>query len=370
VKIGSRDAFAFPDLIPGSIVRVDQSIPDLAQGDEESESSSPLVLVRHGRGLVCTRIQSRARNRIVLCPTQLPYAPIELELQKEAAILGTADFEIRPLVSFKKPTVAPSLASYRPPAALAGSLSKQNFGHLIQRARQRLGLSFREASGRTRLIAQELGDSRYFCASSALSDYEAQDSPPRHIHKLISICAVYFTSPEQILQAAGISAGSLGQLPIPLRVLRDQTSESPTQEAGTSRFMEEMERLFRQIPYFLYRSIAGLFGLPKLSVRDVFWCGENNQFVHPSLSGAVLLVVDRRKKILRSNLSCPVWAQPLYIFLQRDGSFLCGSSTQSNSILSIRPCTAGLSSMLRLRNRMEVEVVGQIVGVVRRLRAE
>src|SRR5206468_2673209 len=132
--------------------------------------------------------------------------------------------------------------------------------------------------------------------------------------------------PEQILQAAGISAGRLGQLPIPLRVLRDQTAESPTQEARTSRFMGEMERLFRQIPYFLHRSIAGLFGLPKLSVRDVFWCGENYRFVHPSLSGAVLLAVDRRKKILRSNLSCPVWAQPLYIFLRRDGSFLCGSS--------------------------------------------
>jgi len=362
VKIGLRDALAFPDLLPGSVVRVSRVFCDPAL---ERKPADRLVLVRHGRSFTCARIQTAAANRIVLCPTQLPFAPMEFELNRQATILGTADLEFRPLASFKRPVVPPARDTHQPEVTPA---SWQSVGQLIRQARQCSGLSFREASARMRLVARLLADARYFCAPSTLSDYETDERPPRHIHKLISICAVYFASVEGILRAVGISLPDLGQLPMPSGILRDKkSSPSFATEPIPSLFLAELKRRFREAPYFLLGGLPSLFGLPGISVRDIFWCGVNSSFVHPSLTGAIFLVVDRRKKTTRTLPSCPAWAQPLYVFLRREGGYLCGSCTQASGILSIRPATASFPRLLRLRNRSEAEVIGQVAGVVRRL---
>jgi len=362
VKIGLRDALAFPDLLPGSVVRVSRVSCDSAL---ERKPSERLVLVQHGRRFTCARIQAAAANRIVLCPTQLPFAPMEFELKRQAVILGTADLEFRPLASFKRPEVPTSRERHQPevtPPFL------QNAGQLIRQARQCSGLSFREASARTRLMARILADARYSCAASSLSDYETEERAPRHLHKLMSICAVYFASVEEILQAAGISLPDLGQFTMPPDILGDnKASSSFATEPMPSVFLGELKRRFREAPYFLLGALPSLFGLPGLSVRDIFWCGVNSSFVHPSLIGAIFLVVDRRKKRTRALPSCPAWAQPLYVFLRREGSYFCGSCSQASGILNIRPVTAGLPRLLRLRNRSEAEVIGQVAGVVRQL---
>jgi hypothetical protein len=55
-KIGYQDAFSFPDLFPGSIVRVNPDIPDklvfLANG-----TSSQIFLIEHSKGLFCCRLR-------------------------------------------------------------------------------------------------------------------------------------------------------------------------------------------------------------------------------------------------------------------------------------------------------------------------
>jgi hypothetical protein len=135
----------------------------------------------------------------------------------------------------------------------------------------------------------------------------------------------------------------------------------------SSKCLQEIERRFHNLPYFLHRAMPAFFGIPDLSIRDVFWSGGVERFVQPYLDGAAFLVVDRRKKKPRSSLSCPKWAQPLYVFLQRDGRYLCGSCSRLNGVLMIRPCVAGMPKLLRLRNRTDAEVVGQVVGIVRRL---
>jgi hypothetical protein len=132
--------------------------------------------------------------------------------------------------------------------------------------------------------------------------------------------------------------------------------------------MTEIEHRFDQLPYFLHRALPHFFGMSGLSVRDVFWAGGVERFTHPYLDGAAFVVVDRRKKVARSSLSCPLWAQPLYVFLRRDGSYLCGSYSRADGVLAIRPCTAGLPKLLRLREGADIEVVGQIVGIARRLK--
>jgi hypothetical protein len=135
--------------------------------------------------------------------------------------------------------------------------------------------------------------------------------------------------------------------------------------SGPSLFLDAMERRFGELPYFLHSVAPSLFGLPDLSLRDVFWAGDNQTFVHPHLAGTVFLVVDRRQKRPRPSLSCPKWAQPLYVLQHRNGSNLIGYCSLQNGLLILRPAVGSLPRLLRLRNRIDAEVVGRVVGIVR-----
>jgi transcriptional regulator with XRE-family HTH domain len=366
VKIGCQDAFAFPDLLPGSIVRVSALAAENGMAASELQAKT-FCLMEYGSGLICSRLHRTVPNRIVLCSRHLPYASVELEEGTQAKILGIADVEIRRIRNHEKPVVPPDFAVSWTPPPFPPRLSPGHVGEFIRRARERSGLSFREAAKRSRLIAAELGDSRYACAPGSLSDYEAQKKPPRHIHKLIAICSVYFASFGELLEAAGLQLDRLGQFPMPAE-FRSGKPESPAPaRTVSSEFMNEIERRFQPIPYFLHGSLPDLFGLIVLSVRDVFWSGGTQRFVHPCLKGAMFLVVDRRKKVPRPSLSCPAWAQPIFVFQKRDGTYLCGSATRLHATWTIRPSTAGLPKLLRLRKHVDADVVGQVVGIVRKL---
>jgi hypothetical protein len=183
---------------------------------------------------------------------------------------------------------------------------------------------------------------------------------------LISICAVYFASPADLLNASVTNLGLAGTLPMPSEFL-----DLPVDDIRTvlrpSHFFSEMERHFGPLPYFLHGSLSSLFDLSEISVRDVFWAGGLSGAVHPYLSGAVLLAVDRKWKIPRPALSCPKWAQPIYVLQLRDGSYICGFCILQNGTLILRPCFAGMRKLLQLRHRVDAEVVGKVVGVARRL---
>jgi len=118
-RIGSHDAFAFPDLLPGSIVRV-RRIARFRADEIPTGRGGALFLVEHSNGLTCSRLHALPRNRVVLCPTSLPFAQVELDLERHARILGAVEFELRPLRSGLNASVPPSLhrfSRHRPRAA-------------------------------------------------------------------------------------------------------------------------------------------------------------------------------------------------------------------------------------------------------------
>ncbi len=103
-KIGYQDALAFPDLFPGSIVRVNPDTPQklvfLANG-----VSSRIFLIEHSKGLFCCRLRAIGDSVIVPVSTKVSYAQVELRRPQEARLLGTVDLEIRPLLMTKEPEV-------------------------------------------------------------------------------------------------------------------------------------------------------------------------------------------------------------------------------------------------------------------------
>ncbi len=113
--------------------------------------------------------------------------------------------------------------------------------------------------------------------------------------------------------------------------------------------------------------MARLTGLSAVSVHDVFWVGGSPASFHSRLQRVLFAVVDRRKKHPRQGAQRSASEQSLYVLLKRDGSFLCGRSTLKGRDLVLHSFSDGLSEPTYLRNRVDAEVVGQAVAVIRRV---
>jgi hypothetical protein len=368
-RIGDEDAMAFPELLPGSIVRVNLGIRDEALKRVSVEGSAALFLIQHARGLCCCHIRGVGRGRIATISTQLPYAQVEFRVPEEARIVGVVDLEIRRLLRPQAPSVAKSLSKRWRPDVLSPEPSQ--LGMLLRSARLEMGLSFRTAAAMSREVANTLGDARYFTASGSLSDYETLSTPPRHVHKIITFCVVYSLGLNAIFQAVGLRFEGAGREPIPdLLTGRPSPRVAETaaqthgneQEGPVAQLVAELE----DVPFFLRGSLDLLSGLPGLSLKDFFWIGGTRNPVHTYLAGGVLAVVNRQKKKPSDCGSKPLWQQPLYVILTRDGTYLCGCCSRENASLVVHTYPGGVHKQEELRSR-DAEVVGKIVSVVRRL---
>lgn len=374
-KIGQQDVFAFPDLAPGSIVRANPGLTERCARQARFSDLKSVFLVEHSGGVCCSRLHFGRRDRITLLPAQLPFANVELELGSQARILGVVDFEFRPLLSQKRqptlrclvPEMAPDLARQWIPTPFEANRPSQP-AQILRDGRRRAALSLRTASHLSREVAEGLGDERYFTSQASLSDYEATDRPPRHIHKLFTMCMLYSCSMLELLNAYGfdLTAGtdSIPRAWIPgLHNLLD-----PPPKAQPSRgFLSDALGQFGELPFFLYRSVAALSGLPDVSLNDVFWIGGDKKRLHPVLAGGLFALIHRRKTIPPAFLRKALWERPVYLVLTRDGSYFLANCTLEGNTIVVHPHTDSFVPQERLQQRADAEVVGQLVALVRRL---
>jgi hypothetical protein len=369
-KIGREDALAFPDLLPGTIVRADTRTTT-AMLLKRNDNQYPLFLIQHANGFCCCRLQALGKNRILPMSAQLPYAQAELQLHEEVRILGVLDLEIRSLLKEEQSNVPKEFAKHWRPSRLTPP--ERKLSHLLRHARIRTGLSFREASAMSRRIAAELGDNEYFAAPGSLSDYEAVDTPPRHIHKAITLCVVYGLQFSTFLKSVGLDLDEAGQDPIPDNLVPRKIPsgvrhhDGETDEPTGNGFLQQLLHRIQPVPFFLRESLCEMSGVSSLSLHDFFWIGGEPNHLHPLLVNGLLVIVNRHRKRLLYSRSRPLWQQPLYMLLKRDGSYVCGCCSSEHGSVVIHPYAQNYQRSERLRNHNDAEVIGQVVMVARRL---
>jgi hypothetical protein len=370
-RIGREDAFAFPDLLPGSVVRANTRLANSMHPGANGEEPDRLFLIEHAGGFCCCRLQAVTKHRAVPLSMQLPYAQVELEIPGEARVLGVLDLEIRSLLKPEPPDVAKELAKYWSPFTLPPQETR--LSRLLRTARLRMGLSFREASAMSRRIASELGDPQYFVASGSLSDYEARDTPPRHVHKALTLCAVYGLHFSTFLKVIGLNVGEAGTNPIPDNLLPRQfpadlrRRRSDISEPAANGFLERLLSRSKHVPFFLRGCLPGLSGLSSFSLNDFFWVGGDQNPLHPVLVDGLIAIVNRHTKKPFHFRSKPLWQQPLYVLLRRDGTYVCGCCSLEDGTLMLHPYSVSHQRPEHLRNHRDAEVIGQIVTVARKL---
>jgi hypothetical protein len=371
VRIGQRDALAFPDLIPGSVVRVNPNFSNDLLPRLNGTISERLFLIQHALGFSCCRIYMVGKNRIIPVSTQLPYAQVELQLSTEARLLGVVDLEIRPWLKTGSPEVPKEFTRQWTPTPVV--VVEPKLGTLLRNARVRAGMSFREASHMSRQVADLLSDERYFISASSLSNYEIIDLLPRHFHKMLTVSVLYGVPFNTLLKVGGIVSEDTGKEPIPdYLVPRLPSVTSSRARAGDSQpnsngFLQDLLNRCGQIPLFLWGSLDTLTGLAQPSLHNFFWVGGQKSALHPHLAGALIVVIDRQQKKPPGSSSKPLWLQPLYIILKHDGSYACGCCTLENGLLLLHPYSERFQRVEQFRNRKDAEVVGQVVTIARML---
>ncbi len=315
-------------------------------------------------------------DRIVLTPVELPGPHVELRHGIDFKILGTIDMEIRNVQRVSQPSNHRAFDEPAKQGNFALSPAAPELHALLRRSRLRAGLSFREASALSRRIAEELGDEHYFTAGGTLSDYETSDLPPRRIQKIITLCILYSIGFWQFLTAARLEVHKLGNEAIPADLTPSAQSlklTSPAQRGHDDNtdgfFLRNLLDQFEEIPFFLNASLPTISGLPRLSLRDVFWAGGECGF-HGSLEGTQFLIVNRRTKKPAPLKWEPLVNQPLYLLTARDGSYFWGRFTIEGKAILLHRSSTEIPVPRSMPTGSDTEIVGQIVSVIRRISAK
>jgi hypothetical protein len=367
-KIGREDAMAFPDLVPGSIVRINPEIRFDVPDQKTAATSDRLFLVEHGKGFCCCRIRFLANGGIVPFDNRLPYAQVELNLPQQAKIWGAVDFEFRPLLYAQAPRVPRDLARRWKPQSLPG---QQSFGQLLKATRRRLHISTREAGRMSRIVTELLNDERYTCSSSSLSDYELRSTPPRDLHKVITLCSIYGLQFESVMKGMGVDIAESDTEPMsdPF-VFRPESTLRVRGIDENGRRTDFLEKLLNdrqnEVPFFLRNLLGYFFDSTRHSIDEFFWVGGDGDRLHPSLANALVVIVNRRRKTPFHFVSRAVWEQPIYIVLRRDGKYLAASCGIENEKLVIHPYGTDFHPCAEYRLHRDAEIVGQIVAIARR----
>jgi transcriptional regulator with XRE-family HTH domain len=380
-KIGAEDTIAFPELVSGSIVRADPRLVGSLLPRATGEISRHLFLIEHSRGLNCGRLRAAGSSRVALITSDALSVSLEFKLGTEAQILGVVDLELRfrPATSKRASPAVTDIdipPDFSEPAKRTGiemPIARERPSALLKEARLRAGLSFRSASKLSREIAKTLGDDRYFASYGTLSDYEAGDKLPRHIHKLFTLSILYSLAFRTLLRSFGIELDDGGKIPIASptnvlpepRAIRRRVRRRNEEQPGS--FFESMQKQFGDLPLFLGSALPSLSGILHISLRDVFWVGRQAHPLHPALQGALFVLVNRRSKRPRILSRMPLWKQPLYLLQNRDGSYLAASCAIEAGRLAVFDYPQGFTERQPIRRHSDAEVAGQIVGVARSL---
>jgi hypothetical protein len=368
-KIGDQDNLAFPDLMPGSIVRVNPESRDVLP-DAEGKVSRRLFLIEHSRGLCCCRLRSVGNGLMVPVSNQLSYAQVELESPRQLQVLGALDLEIRSRFQAKQPEVPRDLAVYWHPQALA---EPETLGELLRTARAKKMMSLRDITAQSLRVADLMNESRFVVSPSALSDCELRNIAPRDFHKSIAVSLAYGVEFPKFLKAIGVPLENAGPEPMPERLVSEFPDSPGLEETERDNqfsdrgFMHELLARFGEVPFFLRGSTQQITGLAETSLESWFWIGGQADPLYPYLENGLVVAVNRRKKRPVHFPSKPVWEQPVYMIVKRHGTYLCACASVENGTLVIHPYSTKFHRSERIRYHQDAEIAGEIVAIARRL---
>lgn len=241
-------------------------------------------------------------------------------------------------------------------------------GSRLRQTRERLGLTYRDVERASYQLADKRGRPDFIIHISRLADIENHGATPS-LHKIYSLSAIYHLSPVEIFAWYDIPLGQhfrdgadlcapnthLASPPISIKLpLRFDPGFDPRRTELLSRMVEA------------WHELEGLFfnGHTRLQYGYV---GLDDHMMEPLLRPGSLVLVDPARRQVRSDGWRNEFERPIYFVDVRDG-YRCAWCTLEDRWLSLQPHPLSPCAPRVLRTPEEAEIVGEITGVVTRLR--
>ncbi len=250
-------------------------------------------------------------------------------------------------------------------------------GLRLKRMRERLGLRYRDVEEFSQQIADRRRNNEFVIAISRLADIENRGVVPS-IFKLYSLCAIYRLDLAEVLRWYGVDAGLLasdglraepdkthligfGREPLgpaPIGEVQIPLSLDPGVDLRKTTFLSRFIQNWGNLPLML---VAGL----DLKQHRYAFVGMEDWFMYPLIQpGSLLLIDETRKKILESGWVAE-YDRPVYLLEHRQGWLCAWCSVNGDSLIATPHPVSGAVPEL-FRAGVDVEVVGQVVGVANR----
>jgi len=246
-------------------------------------------------------------------------------------------------------------------------------GQKLKRARERLNLRYRDVEEASREIARRHGSDEYVIALSRLADIENKGTTPS-LYRLYSLCAIYRIDFSELLSWYGVSLDGL--LADSSQVQLHEThlvgfEPAPLGVASVPRMLLENVPIERNL---LLTRLAQQWGeIPLESLRQLDlrryrygFVGTEDWTMYPIIPpGAFVQIDESKKKIAREGWSHE-FERPVY-FLEHRSRYYCSWCSEQGDEIILEPHPSSHVTPEVFRQPSEVDIIGQVVGVARRM---
>ncbi len=246
-------------------------------------------------------------------------------------------------------------------------------GQRLRQARERLRLRYRDVEEASQRIANQHSNHEYLIGLSRLADIENKGTTPS-IFRLYSLCAIYRIDYMTALAWYGVLMDQLPADASHFGSKQTQPFDMEPRDEALITFPTDMDKnvdlrstihLNRSIRTWGKLPISLINGLEIRKHRYAF-IGTEDWFMFPIIPPGSFLQLDEKKKKVASEGWNSEYERPIYFVEHRSG-YKCGWCSEQNGCFIVQPHSASSEVPLIFADAKEVEVIGQVIGVVKRL---
>ena len=240
-------------------------------------------------------------------------------------------------------------------------------GLRLRQARERLGLTFRDVECSSYDLASVRGNRNFIIHVSRLAAIENQDVIPSP-HKVCSLAYIYRIDPVDIFNWYGVPlehsfddgsdlVAPRTHLAAPPQSLRLPGKFDPAFDPHRTDLLSRMVEAWKDLERVLFKkNDRHLYG----------YVGLDDHMMEPMVPSGSLVLIDPMKRKVKVSGWRNDFERPIYFVDFRDG-YTCSWCVQRSKMLILQPHSLSPCTPKFLRFPDECSIVGQVIGLIRRL---
>jgi transcriptional regulator with XRE-family HTH domain len=241
-------------------------------------------------------------------------------------------------------------------------------GSRLRQTREVLGLTYRDVERASYQLAGKRGRPDFIIHISRLADIENKGATPSP-HKIYSLAAIYHLNPVDVFEWYDIPLGMHFQDGAELGAPNTHLASAPMQLRLPVRFdpgfdPRRTDLISRMVE--AWGEWEGVFfnGHPR---HQYGYVGMDDHMMEPLLRPGSLVLVDPQRKQVRAEGWRNEFERPIYFVELREGYQCAWCSVEGHNLI-LQPYPLSPCSPRVLRSPDQAEVVGEVTGVLMRMR--